>query len=234
VWGRGAISLERQVRIAAGSLVLIGLILGFFVHRVFFGLSAFVGAGLVFAGICGCRQHERLVQRAEVDVQGPRPDRSRRALSKTSASGVHFNWAFQLEHLLQKSITQFRYAPTLEFLAGLIPTAKEFTDFPDWDTTGVSINLKDSKSLCSLSITAQAYSYDQDSNDSGLEAARLSAAIERLPSGLGIRAYTRMGYRQVYLVPLDMGFESLVRVLSVKLLASNNELREILPSRLED
>ena len=50
------ISLERQVRIAAGSLVLTGVLLGWFVHRGFFGLSAFVGAGLVFAGItdfCG-------------------------------------------------------------------------------------------------------------------------------------------------------------------------------------
>jgi hypothetical protein len=50
------ISLERQVRIAAGSLVVLGVVLGWFVHRGFFGLSAFVGAGLVFAGItdfCG-------------------------------------------------------------------------------------------------------------------------------------------------------------------------------------
>ena len=50
------ISLERQVRIAAGSLVLSGILLGSCVHRGFFGLSAFVGAGLVFAGItdfCG-------------------------------------------------------------------------------------------------------------------------------------------------------------------------------------
>jgi len=50
------ISLERQVRIAAGSLVLIGVLLGCFVHPWFIGLSAFVGAGLVFAGItdfCG-------------------------------------------------------------------------------------------------------------------------------------------------------------------------------------
>ena len=56
VRGRGAISLERQVRIAAGSLVLIGIILGLAVSRIFFGLSAFVGAGLVFAGVtdtCG-------------------------------------------------------------------------------------------------------------------------------------------------------------------------------------
>lgn len=44
------ISLERQVRIGAGSLVLIGVLLAYFVHPYFIGLSAFVGAGLVFAG----------------------------------------------------------------------------------------------------------------------------------------------------------------------------------------
>ena len=56
VRGKKAISLERQVRIAAGSLVLLGAVLGWFVHPAFIGLSAFVGAGLVFAGItdtCG-------------------------------------------------------------------------------------------------------------------------------------------------------------------------------------
>ena len=56
VRGRKAISLERQVRIAAGSLVLLGAVLGWFVHPAFVGLSAFVGAGLMFAGItdtCG-------------------------------------------------------------------------------------------------------------------------------------------------------------------------------------
>ena len=56
VRGKKAISLERQVRIAAGSLVLLGVLLGWLVHPAFVGLSAFVGAGLVFAGItdtCG-------------------------------------------------------------------------------------------------------------------------------------------------------------------------------------
>ncbi|HET6424532.1 MAG TPA: DUF2892 domain-containing protein [Planctomycetaceae bacterium] len=49
-------SLERQVRIAAGSLVLIGVVLAWMVHPYLIRLSAFVGAGLVFAGItdtCG-------------------------------------------------------------------------------------------------------------------------------------------------------------------------------------
>ena len=50
------ISLERQVRIVAGSLVLTGILLAIFVHPDFIGISAFVGAGLVFAGVtdwCG-------------------------------------------------------------------------------------------------------------------------------------------------------------------------------------
>ncbi len=54
--GEKAISLERQVRIAAGLLVLTGVILGTWVHPGFYGLSAFVGAGLIFAGLtdwCG-------------------------------------------------------------------------------------------------------------------------------------------------------------------------------------
>ncbi len=56
VRGRKTMSLERQVRIAAGSMVFTGVALGYFVHEIFLGLAAFVGAGLVFAGLtdtCG-------------------------------------------------------------------------------------------------------------------------------------------------------------------------------------
>jgi len=56
VRGKKVMSLERQVRIAAGSLVLVGIGLAYFVHPYLIGLSAFVGAGLVFAGVtdtCG-------------------------------------------------------------------------------------------------------------------------------------------------------------------------------------
>jgi len=49
--GKKAVSLERQVRIVAGLLVFVGTVLGVFVHEYWFGLPAFVGAGLTFAGI---------------------------------------------------------------------------------------------------------------------------------------------------------------------------------------
>lgn len=54
--GRKTLSIERQVRIAAGALVLLGTALGFFLRPGILLLPACVGAGLVFAGItdtCG-------------------------------------------------------------------------------------------------------------------------------------------------------------------------------------
>ncbi len=56
VKGKARMLLERQVRIAAGSLVVVGVALGFFVSAWFLLISAFVGCGLIFAGItdtCG-------------------------------------------------------------------------------------------------------------------------------------------------------------------------------------
>ena len=49
-------SLDRQVRFAAGSMVLVGVILSRTAHPYWIGLPAFVGAGLAFSGItdtCG-------------------------------------------------------------------------------------------------------------------------------------------------------------------------------------
>ena len=47
------IDLMRQVQIAAGSLVLIGFILGMLVTPSFYALSGLVGAGLLFSGVSG-------------------------------------------------------------------------------------------------------------------------------------------------------------------------------------
>jgi len=50
---KAPIEIMRQVQITAGSLVLIGVLLGWFVNPAFFALSAFIGAGLTFAGVSG-------------------------------------------------------------------------------------------------------------------------------------------------------------------------------------
>lgn len=56
VRGRQVISLERQVRITAGSLIVASVLAGWFVHPYWLGIAAFVGAGLMVAGVtdkCG-------------------------------------------------------------------------------------------------------------------------------------------------------------------------------------
>jgi rhodanese-related sulfurtransferase len=52
----GVISLERQVRIVAGAIVLIGALLAWLVSPWFLIVPGFIGAGLIFAGVtnrCG-------------------------------------------------------------------------------------------------------------------------------------------------------------------------------------
>lgn len=54
--GKAVMSLERQVRTAAGSLVVVGTILAATVSAWFLIVPAFIGSGLVFAGVtdwCG-------------------------------------------------------------------------------------------------------------------------------------------------------------------------------------
>ncbi|EQB05555.1 MULTISPECIES: rhodanese family protein [Sphingomonadaceae] len=61
---KAPLEIMRQVQIAAGLLVLIGVILGFVVAPGWFGLSAFVGAGLTFAGATGFCGMARLLMLA--------------------------------------------------------------------------------------------------------------------------------------------------------------------------
>lgn len=50
---KAPIAINRQVQITAGGLILLGVLLGWTLSPTWFGLSAFVGAGLLFAGVSG-------------------------------------------------------------------------------------------------------------------------------------------------------------------------------------
>jgi rhodanese-related sulfurtransferase len=50
---RQPLELMRQVQIAAGGMVVLGVVLGVLVSPWFLALAGFVGAGLVFAGVTG-------------------------------------------------------------------------------------------------------------------------------------------------------------------------------------
>lgn len=61
---KAPLEIMRQVQIAAGLLVLTGLALGLAVNPWGFGLAAFVGAGLTFAGTTGFCGMARLLMMA--------------------------------------------------------------------------------------------------------------------------------------------------------------------------
>lgn len=61
---KAPLEIMRQVQITAGLLGLAGVVLGFAVAPGWFGLSAFVGAGLTFAGVTGFCGMARLLMLA--------------------------------------------------------------------------------------------------------------------------------------------------------------------------
>ena len=50
---KAILPLDRQTQIAIGSLVLLSMIIGTFINPAGYGLAAFVGCGLIFAGLSG-------------------------------------------------------------------------------------------------------------------------------------------------------------------------------------
>ncbi len=58
------LELQRQVQIGAGSLAVVGTLLGLFVSPWFFAVSVFVGAGLITAGVTGFCGMARILMRA--------------------------------------------------------------------------------------------------------------------------------------------------------------------------
>jgi len=58
------LELQRQVQIGAGSLALVGTLLGLLFSPWFFAIPAFVGAGLMFAGLTGFCGMARILVRA--------------------------------------------------------------------------------------------------------------------------------------------------------------------------
>lgn len=65
------IDIQRQVQIIAGTLIVLGVVLGFLVHPAFFTLSGLVGAGLLFAGLSGFCGMARVLALMPWNRRGP-------------------------------------------------------------------------------------------------------------------------------------------------------------------
>lgn len=88
VRGKKAISLERQVRIVAGLLALTGALLGYFVNINFIWLSAFIGAGLTFAGITDTCGMGMMLARMPWNQVRTRPEEQERTAEESGSETV--------------------------------------------------------------------------------------------------------------------------------------------------
>lgn len=70
--GETTISLDRQVRMAAGSIVVAGVVLGFLVTPWAFAIAGAAGAGLVFAGVTDSCLLGSLLSRMPWNTRRPR------------------------------------------------------------------------------------------------------------------------------------------------------------------
>lgn len=86
VRGEPRMSLERQVRIVAGSLAATGGILALAVSPWFALLSTFVGSGLVYAGVSNTCMMATVLARMPYNRQGFDPTRARRLLRPEARS----------------------------------------------------------------------------------------------------------------------------------------------------
>jgi rhodanese-related sulfurtransferase len=70
---KAPLPIMRQVQIAAGSLILLGFLLGLLVAPAWHALSGLVGAGLIFAGITGRCGMASLLARLPMNRRGSAP-----------------------------------------------------------------------------------------------------------------------------------------------------------------
>lgn len=68
------LELQRQVQIAAGSLIVLGAVLGTTVSPWFHALSGLVGAGLLFAGVSGFCGLARVLMRMPWNRKATQPN----------------------------------------------------------------------------------------------------------------------------------------------------------------
>jgi hypothetical protein len=133
-----------------------------------------------------------------------------------------------------KTIFQVRYKPELKFYDLLMPAVQQQKDYPHWWTDRMSVTLGDVEQHCNLTVNHQSFTYEQDSHDMGMEAKHVGEAVSGLPGALQLTSFSFFGYRCFSLVSSEMSFEELVSVLNVKLFCQDENLRRILPKRVDD
>jgi hypothetical protein len=135
---------------------------------------------------------------------------------------------------VSKSLFQVRYRPELRFFDLLMSAAEKLDGYPDWETTRLSVVLKNYQQRRSVTINHTSITYEQDSADLEMEKREMGRILTAPLGQLKIETLMRLGFRRHCLLPVAMSFEDLVRIMNLKLLSQNENFLRILPRWLDD
>lgn len=132
-----------------------------------------------------------------------------------------------------KTIFQARYKPHLKFYELLMTAALKFDEYPHWKTDRLKVTLRDYDIRCSLTISHNSYSFDQDLNENDYQMKYIEKTLTILPEAIEISAYKRLGFRRKYLIPIEMIYSELVTLNFIKTF-QYEQLKNLLPVKIDD
>ena len=132
-----------------------------------------------------------------------------------------------------KLIYQVQIKPELGFFDLVRNAAAQLSGYPDWETDGLSVVLKDTAKRRSLALRHNAVTYDQDTDDPTDEETGIKQVEEAL-TYLKIKSAVRFGFRRFYLASVNGTYDELVALTNLKLLSQDEKLLSLLPPKIED
>jgi len=117
-----------------------------------------------------------------------------------------------------KTIFRVDYAPSLDFYDLLFSVGASIKGYPDWETSGLAVKLRNLEEHCTLYIGYDNFYYDGDLQGKAGEDERIADALLTLTKALAKEKYRRLGLRRKYLYPVEMNFGELLQLLRQKFL----------------
>jgi len=135
---------------------------------------------------------------------------------------------------LYKTIFRVDYKAQLKFYNLLFDAAQQFSEYPHWQTTTLTVTLRDYDRKCSLAMQHNSFAYQQDLDVNPNQTDYINKAITRLPELLEIPSYNRLGLRRKYLIATKLNFSELVTTHYIKLSSQDERLIKLLPKKVTD
>lgn len=140
----------------------------------------------------------------------------------------------QTQPKLHKTIFQIRYEPHLCFYDTFRKAASCFEIYDNWSTDGKRVTLRDFEKHNSVTVAHNHLTFVSDAPKISDHEEIIIPIVKKLLPSLTKKKISRLGYRQIFLCPVDLAFADAVDILDVKLYSQDSILKQVLPGAKED